>query len=129
VNFLEGRLAAAGADTATVEVRGHRLEVPLRRPDVRPGDPVTLVVRPETIRVTESPAGGAGGFAGRIRRVVYLGSSVEYEIEWEGERLLAVGSNPLEQGLLPEGAPVVFGFPSRTAHLLPQGAAPSAGDG
>jgi iron(III) transport system ATP-binding protein len=129
VNFLEGRLAAAGPNTATVEVRGHRLEVPLRQPDVRPGEPVTLVVRPETIRVAESPAGGAGGFAGRIRRAVYLGSSVEYEIEWEGERILAVGGNPLEQGLLPEGAPVVFDFPSRTAHLLPRGAAPSAGDG
>ncbi len=119
VNFLEGRVAAVGDGTITVEVRGHRLEVPGRGGIGRPGQAVTLVVRPETIRITAADRGSQTGFPGRIRRAVYLGASVEYEIEWDENVLLAVGSNPLEQGLLPEGTTVAFDFPSRTAHLLP----------
>jgi iron(III) transport system ATP-binding protein len=119
VNFLEGRVAAMADGAATVDVRGHRLEVPVRGKTVKPDDRVTLVVRPETIRVAAAAHGGTGGFPGRIRRAVYLGASAEYEIEWEARLLLAVAGNPLEQGLLPEGAAVVFDFPSRTAHLLP----------
>jgi iron(III) transport system ATP-binding protein len=126
VNFLEGRVVAMGNETATVDVRGHRLEVPVRDGTLLSGAAVTLVVRPETIRVAAAAQGGPAGFPGRIRRAVYLGASVEYEIEWEDSVLLAVGGNPLEQGLLPEGAPVVFEFPSRTAHLLPAGGAPAA---
>jgi ABC-type Fe3+/spermidine/putrescine transport system ATPase subunit len=96
VNFLEGRVAAMADGTATVDIRGHRLEVPARGGTVRPADTVTIVVRPETIHVAAAAQGGTGGFPGRIRRAVYLGTSVEYEIEWDGGSLLAVGSNPPE---------------------------------
>jgi iron(III) transport system ATP-binding protein len=125
VNFLEGRVIAAKEGTATVDVRGHRLEVPIRSGSVRSGDAVTLVVRPETIRVAADDRGAPAGFPGRIRRAVYLGASVEYEIEWGDSALLAVGGNPLEQGLFPEGTAVTFDFPSRTAHVLPAGGAPA----
>jgi iron(III) transport system ATP-binding protein len=126
VNFLEGRLAGTSDGMAGVDVRGRRVEVPLRDARVRPGEPVTLVVRPETIRLAPVTAGGSTAFRGAIRRAVYLGATVEYELDWEGSTILAVIGSPLEHGVLEEGAIAAFDFPPATAHLLPAAAAPVA---
>jgi iron(III) transport system ATP-binding protein len=122
VNFLEGRVVAASGGTAGVDVRGHRLEVPLRDATIRPGEPVTLVVRPETIRLAPAATAGSAAFRGAIRRAVYLGATVEYELDWEGTTILAVNGSPLEHGVLAEGAITAFDFPPATAHLLPAAA-------
>jgi len=119
VNFLEGQVREVGPDRVRIDVRARLLEVPGRREDVRVGEIATVVVRPETIRVTLEPASDPPAFAGTIRRVTYLGSTAEYEIDWDGTTLLAVSGSPLEQGLLPEGARVAFDFPAATAHVLP----------
>jgi iron(III) transport system ATP-binding protein len=119
VNFLDGRAVAAGPSGVTIDVCGRSLEVPVQRMDVRVGEGATLVVRPETIRLTPASATGAETFAGTIRRAVYLGATAEYEIAWEGGTLLAVSGSPLEQGLLPEGTRVAFDFPASTVHVLP----------
>ena len=87
-----------------------------------PGEPVTLVVRPETIRLAPATAAGSAAFRGAIRRAVYLGATVEYELDWEGSTILAVIGSPLEHGVLEEGAIAAFDFPPATAHLLPAGA-------
>ena len=49
----------------------------------------------------------------------YLGSTIEYEIEWGKTTILAVIGSPLEHGILAEGAAVAFNFPPSTTHLLP----------
>jgi iron(III) transport system ATP-binding protein len=117
VNFLEGRVASVGSGGLTMDVRGRRLVVPGSSAPLAAGDPATLVVRPETIRL--SPAVGASAFSGMIRRATYLGATVEYELEWEGATILAVINSPLEHGVLAEGATVAFDFPPATAHALP----------
>ena len=119
VNFLEGHVMEVSPDRVRIDVRGRLLEVPDQRGVVRVGEMASLVVRPETIRVTPAPAAGSPAFAGTIRRVTYLGSTAEYEIDWEGTPLLAVSGSPLEHGLLPEGARVAFDFPAATVHVLP----------
>ena len=119
VNFLEGRVLTVGPAGVRVDVRGRTLEVPLRQPPVRPGEAATLVVRPETLRLAPASETDGGSFGGIIRRAVYLGSSIEYEIDWNGTALLAVIGSPLEHGLLPEGSRIRFDFPAGTAHLLP----------
>jgi iron(III) transport system ATP-binding protein len=119
VNFLEGEVTSVGSDRIRVNVRGRYLDVPLQQADVRVGEAVSLVVRPETIRLAPVSAVGAETFTGTIRRVVYLGSTAEYEIDWDGTTLLVIGGSPLEHGLLPEGARVAFDFPAATAHVLP----------
>jgi iron(III) transport system ATP-binding protein len=122
VNFLEGRLAGTSDGMAGVDVRGRLVKVPLRDARVRPGEPVTLVVRPETIRLAPATAAEPAAFRGAIRRAVYLGATVEYELDWEGSTILAVIGSPLEHGVLEEGAIAAFDFPPTTAHLLPAGA-------
>jgi iron(III) transport system ATP-binding protein len=119
VNFLEGRVASTGADAVGVLVRGRRMDVPATRDSFRTDDAVTVVVRPETIRLTAEPAGHDEAFRGTIRRAIYLGPTAEYEIDWGGSPLLAVSGNPLEQGLLPEGTAVGVDFSPHTVHLLP----------
>ena len=138
VNFLEGRVASCGADRVRLTVRGRVLELPSpesagyppaggyptagRSPSggwLRPGEAATAVVRPETIRVAPLLPGADPLFTGTIRRVVYLGATAEYEIDWEGTTLLAVIGSPLEQGVLAEGTRVGWDFPTATTHLLP----------
>ncbi|MBI4841879.1 MAG: TOBE domain-containing protein, partial [candidate division NC10 bacterium] len=107
-------------DRIRVNVRGRYLDVRLQRADLRAGEAVSLVVRPETMRLSPASPGGAAAFSGIIRRAVYLGATVEYEIDWDGTTLLVIGGSPLEHGLLPEGARVAFDFPAATAHVLPR---------
>lgn len=121
VNFLEGQVTEAGPDRVRITVHGRSLDVPSRRGNVRAGEPAFLVVRPETIRLAQASSETPQIFAGTIRRAVYLGPTVEYEIDWDGSTLLAVSGSPLEHGLLPEGARVAFDFPAATAHVLPFG--------
>jgi iron(III) transport system ATP-binding protein len=123
VNFLDGQVTEVGPDRIRINVRGRSLDVPVQRADVRVGEAASLVVRPETIRLTPAsgaePGAGPQTFVGTIRRVVYLGPSAEYEIDWDGSTLLVVSGSPLEHGLFPEGAQVAFDFPAATAHVLP----------
>ena len=76
-------------------------------------------MRPETIRLAPATAAEPAAFRGTIRRAVYLGATVEYELDWEGSTILAVIGSPLEHGVLEEGAIAAFDFPPTTAHLLP----------
>jgi iron(III) transport system ATP-binding protein len=119
VNFLEGRVVAVGTAAVTVEVRGHRLNVPSGQTTPALGETVTLVVRPETISLTTNPVDRNPVFQGTIRRAMYLGATAEYEVDWNGTPLLVVSGNPLEQELIPEGRAVGFDFSPRTVHLLP----------
>lgn len=124
VNFLHGHVTKVGPDGATIEVRGRILDIPIDRGAFRPGDAVTLLVRPETIRIVPVPSADTRIFSGTVRRVVYLGPTAEYEIDWDGRTLLAVSGSPLESGLFSEGTLVTFDIPPATVHILPR----SAGD-
>jgi iron(III) transport system ATP-binding protein len=117
VNFLEGRVQRVDPETVSLDVRGRLMTVPRPAGPAREGL-VTLVLRPETVRLTASSRPG-DAFSGRVTRAVYLGATAEYEVEWGGQPLLVVGSNPLEQGVLAEGTPVAIDFSPRTLHILP----------
>jgi iron(III) transport system ATP-binding protein len=118
VNFVEGQVVSAEGNAVRLNVRNRLLDLPAPGTSLRPGETATLVVRPETIHLAPSVSTGAPAFAGTIRRAVYLGSTVEYEIEWAGTTILAVIASPLEHGVLAEGMPVAFDFPPGTTHLL-----------
>jgi len=119
VNFIEGLVVEAGSDRVSVDVRGRILAVPIPPTVLGAGANVSLVVRPETIRLHAASSTTTDSFTGVIRRVVYLGPAAEYEIDWNGTPLLAVSGSPLEHGLLAEGSHVCFDFPAGTVHVLP----------
>jgi iron(III) transport system ATP-binding protein len=119
VNFLEGRVVAVEGELTRLDVRGVILEVPSPAAPLSAGHPATLVVRPETIHLAPTATAEPSAFRGTIRRAVYLGSTIEYEIEWGKTTILAVIGSPLEHGILAEGEAVAFNFPPGTTHLLP----------
>lgn len=96
-NFLEGRVV----DPRTVQVAEARL--PLSEPTYAPaGSTVTLVARPEAIRLEPAAPDGHGATAtgavhGTVRRAVFLGSHAEYLVDVDGAGPLQVDvANPAQ---------------------------------
>jgi iron(III) transport system ATP-binding protein len=117
VNLLAGRIVGTTAGGYRVALDG--LEATVGAPPSGPGPLATgarvgVVVRPETVHL-----GRDGAHRGVVRRAIYLGSQVEYEVEVAGLRLQAVGRSPLEEGIFSEGEPVGVTIGFHVAHLLP----------
>lgn len=93
-------------------VAGFEAVVPSAR-SFAAGTRVGAVVRPETVHL-----GREGPYRGIVRRAVYLGSQVEYEVDLNGLRLEAVGRSPLEEGIFAESDSVGVTIGFEVAHLL-----------
>lgn len=109
-NFVTARVTGR----QTVEAAGIHIGVPAMA-DRMAGDPVTLVIRPEAVRLsTES-----GDFPATVRRAMFLGNIAEYLVEVEGLGEWLVDSpNPGETGLFGPGSRV-FASPSHSSiHVL-----------
>ena len=80
-NIVPGRIERSGVDgSAIIAVDGEEYRLTLRATG-RPGDAVDIIIRPEDLIVSAAKIDGANVLAGRIVRVVFLGSSVEYHLE------------------------------------------------
>ena len=82
-----------------------------------------MMVRPESLELVALPgAGDACDFhaRGRVTKTVYLGSTVEYEIEAGGPKpVLAVSHDPIRTGMFRQGDEVGVRIPSIAAHVIP----------
>ena len=78
------------------------------------GRSVRLVLRPEAVRLDEESSYATG----TISRVVYLGSTVEYDIAVEGTNLQAVVSSPIEHGIHQVGDRVGVFFSPKVVHAI-----------
>jgi iron(III) transport system ATP-binding protein len=115
-NFVPAVVKAVEDQVVVVEA----LRRPIRLKDVQtkvgPGRKVTLVVRPEMIRVVDE-----GGVAkGIVRRATYLGDVIDYDIEVEGLLLTATETDPTRMVIYPEGSEVELAFRDDFVHVLPQ---------
>lgn len=123
-NFLPGRVVDVDRDVATVLVAGERpVRVRIETP-VAAGQPVTVAIRPEKIRVTPVEAPEANGFlSGRVEEVIYIGTDTFYVVRIDDHTTLRVRSqndrNRLDGGqLLPVGTSVTVGWAEDAARLL-----------
>ncbi len=112
VNLLEGRVLETRDGACRVALPAMEAVVPLARP-IATGARVGVVVRPETVHLARE-----GALRGTVRRAVYLGSQVEYEVEVGGTLLQAIGRSPLEEGIFREGEGVGVSIGFQVAHLL-----------
>jgi ABC-type Fe3+/spermidine/putrescine transport system ATPase subunit len=95
--------------------------VAVRKGPERSGVAVTLALRPEKLTVTDAGDSAAEGnrVAGRVRRRVYHGDSVTYEIDGgEGMRLRVRHANHAGAQVHDEGAKVVVTWPTDAAQVL-----------
>lgn len=121
VNFLEGRIekvdpVRGGASVATsLGV----IDVTPEGRDVRVGDRVTLVIRPEAIRVSPDRRGldAPNVFEGSLESSMYLGSLFRYVVRINGERVIVDQANPRAAAVFASGKKVFLAIPP-SIHLL-----------
>jgi iron(III) transport system ATP-binding protein len=115
-NFIPAICKGKENGALVVEVSGKSMTLSDVRGEFAPNQPVTLIVRPEMLQVNED----AGMFPATVRRVAYLGNSVDYDLEVAGQILTAVDTNPLQQKLFPEGTDIWVDFCAPCIHVIPQ---------
>lgn len=102
-NVIEAEVTAGADGVARLAIGNHALDVPLTR---QAAGRIRLAVRPEAIRL--APPDGAVGLPGTVRRAVFVGGHMEYEIDTPAGLLFATA--PSTDGALPAGALVSLGF-------------------
>jgi len=121
VNFIPGIVKELkGDEELVVDCSGHTKQIASRNGSFAPGDNVRIVIRPESLilKASDRPE---SFISGKIRRSVYLGPTVEYEIDVAGfsQPVLAVTYNPVEEGFYGDGEEIRIDFNPAAAHLLP----------
>jgi iron(III) transport system ATP-binding protein len=102
INLFESTVLAVQGEEAEVELKGVSGTVRLKTrvpAGLGPGDPVTLAVRPEAVRL--APAASEGAIPGRVVRKIYLGNEIEYRValgEVEVRATTAATSHDLAEG-------------------------------
>jgi iron(III) transport system ATP-binding protein len=117
-NFLDVEVERLGTTDADIRVLGHRWTVP-KHPDVQPGDLVTLLVRPESVRLNASAADTVAGPVGRVLSSMFYGESIEYEIESEAGNLVVSVADPHADQTFATGSLVDVGFEAARSWLMP----------
>lgn len=114
-NFIGGKVLEQNHNQMTAEIFGHTITLSGLRESFNPGQSITLIVRPEMIDIYKS----GGGFSGIIRRAVYLGNVIEYDVEIGGELVTAAETDPAKMVMYPEGETVTVNFSETAIQVLP----------
>lgn len=114
-NFVPGIVAAVTRDQLTIKALGNILTLPNLRPDLAVGERVTIVIRPEAVKVQQNN----GGFEGLIKRAVYLGNVIEYDMLVSDQIITGVETDPSRMELIPVGSKVSVQFMENYIQVLP----------
>lgn len=111
-NFIE-QISIVSHDAGRVEIEllGQRCEVPIR---FEPSGAVTAMLRPEALSLREAPELPQVV----IEQAMYLGSEVEYIVNYREMQLVVVEQDPRVGQVYPEGHTVGLAFPPEAVHLL-----------
>jgi ABC-type Fe3+/spermidine/putrescine transport system ATPase subunit len=126
VTLLDGTFDANGSDGAVVRV-GAGVWHAAAIADARPGDPVLVSVRPESVEFVEPDDVRTNTRAGQILHRTFLGSTVRYTTLVDGQTWLIETADPAGSGLR-AGDVRVRVAPERV-HVIPREAAPADGRG
>ena len=110
-NFLPARIESAENGWADVRIGPQQLRVQSRG---LPVGPVTVLARPEAIRIRT----GGSGLTGTIQKVSYLGSSADYTVETDLGSIL-ITDYAMEGGILGAGTAVALEFLAHGVSPLP----------
>jgi len=120
VNFIPAKVVEVKPGGITIDAFGHQKTIPSWSGEFAKGDAIKIVIRPESLLLQGSGT-GESFITGTIRQSVYLGRTVEYEIEADGvsSPVLAVTYNPVEEGFYKDGEKLGIDFNPEAAHILP----------
>lgn len=115
VNFVPGKVRKQTGQRLEAEVLGRTMTLSDIRGSYSAGQPVALIIRPEMISID----GKENAYSGVIRRAVYLGNVIEYELEIGGQLLIAAETDPEKLVIYPEGEKVSVSFAEKAIQVLP----------
>ena len=109
-------------ETATVAALGTTIEARAASAGLAPGDPVTLVMRPEAIAIAAG-SGTAGSLPATVVARTFLGEKIEYLLRCGGETLQVVRYDAGPGEVIGEGATVHVSLAAEAVTVLPEAAA------
>ncbi|MEJ5199987.1 MAG: ABC transporter ATP-binding protein, partial [Anaerolineae bacterium] len=115
-NFIEATVRGRDDGVLIADALGATLRTPAPEGAFRPGDQVTLVVRPEMMEIN----GPQAQVTGIVRRTSYLGSIVEYDVEVAGQLLSLVERDPRHTTIYGEGETVQVRLLEDCLYILPK---------
>ncbi len=123
-NFLAATARDVGGGRCSARVLGADLQAACHE-GVSAGSGVTVIVRPESVRLSPGTGEGAGGSElvgahGRVLSSVFYGDHVEYEVETEAGTILCVESDPEPSSVHAEGDDVMVAVEASRAWVLPE---------
>ena len=125
-NRLHGRVATVDGDVCDVEVGGQVVRG-YRVADCRPGDPVTLSIRPERITLHPEPGLFSNQFDAVIEHITFVGDHLRIHMETCGRAdFVAKISNVVGQGAVLEGDEIRVGWTAADCRVLDYGGAEGA---
>jgi len=114
-NFVSGVVQEQKEGKLTVKVMDKVITLKNIKREFTEKEEVTLVVRPEMTRVKKTNE----LLKGVIRRSVYLGDVIEYDVEVNGQLITGLESDPYVMELFSEGEQVTVGFAEGCIQVLP----------
>ena len=126
-NLLPARVGEPSASGPTAWIAGgHRVPVAQESRAADPGEPATLMVRPERIRVTAAPEEGAASLPVTVTGTLFQGPVLRVALRAPDGSELVAHVGPGQVGVeLTAGSAVHAAWDRESAHLLPQRSTPS----
>ncbi len=115
-NLLAARVVGVSPSRVDLEVQGRALWTPHAPPDLKAGQTVRLVVRPETIELR--PVSTGDGLQGTVTSRVFLGEKVEYQVRVGRDVVQVTDYNPNHTGAPQPGETVTLGVPPDAVRVL-----------
>jgi spermidine/putrescine transport system ATP-binding protein len=125
-NFLEGMVLSRQGETAIVKVPKLEIEfVGLASNDVKVGDKAILSVRPEKIRISQTPWNEQNSFAAKVFEIAYIGSDTRLILKvaddirmsiWEQNKTSKLDLDALYR----QGQEIWVKFPQENTLVLPE---------
>jgi iron(III) transport system ATP-binding protein len=122
VNFIPGKIIENKEKTLLIDFGVYQKEIENRQGEFEKNESVIIVVRPESLKMSSGEKKDPHFIQGKINKLVYLGPTIEYEIEVKGlsRKIFAVIYNPIEEGFFKVGDLVNIDFNPIAAHILSQ---------
>lgn len=116
-NFVDGIINDLTGQSAVVAVFDGTVRVPVRgQQNIRSGDKVKIVVRPEAIKV-----GREGKFDGQVTFSTFMGPVQEYSVAIGNTILHAEEADPAGKEIFGEGSPVKISLREDSLHIVQPG--------
>lgn len=115
-NFIQSTVMDQQDGGITLDLFGRSLNIAPPHREFNVGDKVYLIFRPESVRIGPEE----GGYVGEVKQTVYLGATVEYEVEIQDQMISIVVYDPDEDLIYEEGNQASVVIPNDAFHVLPQ---------